>query len=553
MKKIHVTSALCMAIMALASSCSQDLDQAVNSPKTYTATVENTGATRSYNAGNGAFVWSNGDDACAWTGSKFETLKFKSGAGTAVATYEDVTSILKDVAVFPVSAAKSYADGTLTVNYPTTRAQSAKADDPMVATFGEGASTLNFMHVGGVIAFKIQMPAGADNFVVTTDKAISGDFSVDLTGAAPQVATTDEGVKSVKFTFNKTTASGIMYFYLPVPTGTYNSIKIAAMSGNTELKSITNTTANTIDRCDWVSFELSLSTITGVIETPITGVDALNNYINETSAEDKAKTNLTVDLNGGELTNTVTDTEKSNKKYAITANSVTISNGTVDASGLNITASSGVTLKDVKVTGAFPQKKCGNSRININTPGKVVIDGVDFTGTTDGYNAIEINLNSNPISRDITVKNCKFGSKLTNNSILIFGLPDGSVVNIENCEFELSNTSNPLRISNKFNANSFTINIKDCNYKYADTSYEGGEYTGFILFQDYTSASAEIANATKQFSGLKINCNNVTYDGAKITDIGIGTKKTNTQFAYVYYNKVGVISDKSHYPIFTFQ
>ncbi len=210
-------------------------------------------------------------------------------------------------------------------------------------------------------------------------------------------------------------------------------------------------------------------------------------------------------------------------------------------------------MKDVKVTGAFPKKTCGNSRININTPGKVVIDGVDFTGTTDGYNAIEINLNSNPISRDITVKNCKFGPKLTNNSILIFGLPDGSVVNIENCEFELSNTSNPLRISNKFNANSFTVNIKDCNYKYADTSFTGGQYTGFILFQDYTSTSAEIANATKQFSGLKINCNNVTYDGAKITDIGIGTKKTNTQFAYVYYDKVGVISDKSHYPIFTFQ
>lgn len=552
MKKQILVVSMCVVAGILASSCSQEIESTnEGGAKTYTATVENSAdASRSYNAGNGSFVWSTGDDVCAWDGSNLKTLTFKSGAGTATATYENVSGILQDVAVFPVSAAKSYTNSTLTVNYPATRAQSANVDDPMVATFSRGQTALNFRHVGGVMAFEIVMPAGANKFVVTTDKAISGDFSVDMTGTNPEVKTTDDGVKSVTFTFTKTTASGIMYFYLPVPTGTYSSMTLAAMNGDNVLKSVTNSKSNTIERSDWVNFSLSLSSYTGTIsDKTVTGKDALSSLLSSTSAADMAAMNLTVDLNNESLTNT-TDTKKIT---SVSAKSITIKNGTVDASGLNLTASDGVTLENVKVSGEFPKATCGNARISINTPGKIVIDNVDFTGTTSGYNAIEINLGSNPVTSDITVKNCKFGPKLTNNSILIFGLPEGGVINIEDCQFELSNSSNPLRISNKFNANTFTANIKNCNYKYADTAWTGGDYAGFILFQDYTSSTAEIANATKQFSGLKINCTNVTYNGTKITDIGIGTKKPETQFAYVYYNTVGCIYDKSHFPTFTFE
>lgn len=208
----------------MTSGCSQEIEQTTNenNGKTYVATVENsTNVTRSYNAGGGSFVWSVCDDISAYDGSKFQTMTFKSGAGTGVAAYEDVSFVAQDVAVFPTTAVKSYTEGTLTVNYPATIAQSSNANDPLVAQFQKGQTTLNFKHVGGVIAFEINMPAGADNLVVATDKAICGDFTVDTTGDAPVVKTTVSSTdnNSVKFTFTKTTADGMMYFYLPVPTG----------------------------------------------------------------------------------------------------------------------------------------------------------------------------------------------------------------------------------------------------------------------------------------------------------------------------------------------
>lgn len=546
MKKQSIIVSLCAAAGILASSCSQETEQISkdNASKTYVATVENNGATRSYNAGNGAFVWSNGDDISAYTEKGFKTMTFKSGAGTGVATYESVTYIPQDVVVFPVSAAKSYDNNTLTVSYPETIAQSGNANDPMVALFGKGESTFNFKHVGGVIAFNIAMPAGANALVVTTDKVIAGDFTVATSGEAPVVTTSDKatGSKSVKFTFTKTTASGMMSFYLPVPTGTYDFIKLAAMNGSTLIKEVTNTSSNTINRCDWTTFEMNLCTNTATIEQTVTGVNAFNNLVGSKTAAELANMDLTLDLNNETLTK-----DNTNKKLAITTNSITIKNGTVDATGLNISASNTITLKDVKLTGAYPKATYGNARVSLNTPGKIVIDGVDFTNTTDGYNAIEINLGSNPITSNVEIKNCKFGPKLTNNSILIFGLTEGGTANIENCDFDLSAKSNGIRISNKFNAHTFTVNIKNCNFKYADTTTES-----FILFQDYTSGNAATTN--KQFSGLKINCTNLTKNGTKVTEFGTtSASDMSNQIAYVYYNDYGVQTDLSHYPTFTFE
>ncbi len=535
----------------MASSCSQETeDNGSATGRSYMATVENPEATtRSYNGGNGTFLWTNGDDISVYTSSGFQTMKFKSGAGTGTASYESVTYMPKEVAVFPTTAAKSYADGSLTVSYPSTVAWSSNVNDPLVAQFGDNETTLNFKHVGGVIAFSIKMPAGVDGLTVTADKRICGDFKVDTTGDNPVVATEDNATEgtSVKFTFTKTTSAGTMNFYLPVPTGTYNSLTLTAMNGTTVVKTLKNPETNTIDRCTWTNFELNMCDYKATIEQSVKGVSAFNELLSSKTSAELAESNINLDLDGGSFSTT-----ENKSIQTIAVSSLTIQNGTVEATGLNIKASGAVTIKDVKMTGSFP-KANSNARISLNTSSTVTIDGVDFTETTEGYNGIEINLSGNPLANKVVIKNCKFGSKLTNNSILIFGMPEGGVVDIEGCEFELGNDCNPLRISNKQNSNSFTVNIKDCNYKYADTSYEGGTYAGFILFQDYTSTSADQANANKQFSGIKVNCNNVTYGGTKITSIGIGTKKPNTQFAYVYYNKGGCIYDETHYPTFTFE
>ena len=105
-----------------------------------------------------------------------------------------------------------------------------------------------------------------------------------------------------------------------------------------------------------------------------------------------------------------------------------------------------------------------------------MVDGVDFTKATKGYNDLEINLKSRPVSDKVTIKNCRFGKGNTNNSISIFGMPEGGVINIENCNFVLSGKSEAVRISNKLDSHQFTINVKDCNYNYPD---------GFIGHKEY--------------------------------------------------------------------
>ncbi len=549
MKKKSFVISLCAAAGILASSCSQEAESIINggSANTYSATVENTVTTRSYNDGDGAFVWSHGDNISAFDGQTFQTMTFNSGAGTSVATYDKVSFTPQGVAVFPATAAKSYAEGSLTVTYPTAIVQSSNANDPLVAKIAENQTKLLFTHVGGIMAFKVKVPAGADNLVVTTDKAISGDFNVDMTGTAPVVTTSEEGSgKSVKFTFEKVALDCWMDFYLPVPTGTYSSIKIAAMSGNTELKSLTNQSSNTIARCDWTKFTIDIAgtTWTGTIEQPVVkGVEALNTKLANTDAATLAQQDITIDLNN----ETFTNSDASAKNItSITASSLTLQSGTVNATGLKLTATGDITLKDVKFTGDFA-KANSNARISINTPGKVVIDGVDFTETTSGYNCIEINLSGNPISSNVEIKNCKFGSKPTNNCISIFGVAEGGVVNIKDCDFTLNSKADAIRISNRFNANKFTVNITNCSYKYDGTTTES-----FILFQDYTSGVNAATN--KQFSGLVINCDNVTKNGTKVTELGtLSSTDFSNQFAYVWYDKFGVQTDKSHYPTFTFK
>ena len=181
-----------------------------------------------------------------------------------------------------------------------------------------------------------------------------------------------------------------------------------------------------------------------------------------------------------------------------------------------------------------------------------MVDGVDFTKATKGYNDLEINLKSRPVSDKVTIKNCKFGKGNTNNSISNFGMPEGGVINIENCNFVLSGKSEAVRISNKLDSHQFTINVKDCNYNYPDGFIGHKEYIGFFLFEDCTTTKAP--DTAKQFSGLKINCDNVTYNGTKGQEVDVGTRTVGKQFACMCYdNGTLSVTDESHFPTFTFK
>ena len=264
------------------------------------------------------------------------------------------------------------------------------------------------------------------------------------------------------------------------------------------------------------------------------GVSQLKDLL--ASGADLSKKDVIVDLNG----------ETMDSNIALNAHSVAVENGTVDASQLTAKAEEGVTLRNVKLAGSFTTS---NARVIVETAGDVVVDGLDYTGATDGYNPIEINLR-NVVSKNVTVKNCKF-AKFTNNAISVFGMAEGGVLNIENNTFTLGKTSEAVRISNKTNTK-FTINVKDCSYTYPTDA--AGQWVGFFLFEDYTSATAEEANAAMQFKNLKVNVDNVTFEGAKVTELNLFSGARN-QFACMCYDKLpgSVVTDATHFPTFNFK
>lgn len=267
------------------------------------------------------------------------------------------------------------------------------------------------------------------------------------------------------------------------------------------------------------------------------GVSQLKDLL--ASGADLSKKDVIVDLNG----------ETMDSNIALNAHSVAVENGTVDASRLSAKAEEGVTLRNVKLTGSFPQNKInGNARVIVETAGDVVVDGLDYTGAADGYNPLEINL-GNVVSKNVTVKNCKF-AKFSNNAISVFGMAEGGVLNIENNTFDLGKTSEAVRISNKTNTK-FTINVKDCSYTYPTDA--AGQWVGFFLFQDYTSKTLANANAAMQFKNLTVNVDNVTFEGAKVTELNLLTGARN-QFACMCYGDDNVVvTDATHFPTFNFK
>ncbi len=282
MNKVLTAALMGLSAMALVG-CSQDETSSLKGSK-YKGMVESGIDSRSYNTnkgetGIGDFKWSEGDDISVWTKrGGFQTMKQQSTDGD-IAYYEDNPNITPlDVAVFPVSAAKSYdtESKATTVNYPVAYDYTQRdatddnqiADDPMVAYYGKGATTFVFHHTGAVIEWDVRVPAQANKFVVTMSKDVTGDFSV--TEDSPAAVTTDSTTNNVvTFTFTPANDTQDLHLYMPVPTGEYHISRVAVMKDNSEIKGYDNpkgANERTIKRCKWITVELNMASYIGIIE-----------------------------------------------------------------------------------------------------------------------------------------------------------------------------------------------------------------------------------------------------------------------------------------------
>lgn len=213
-----------------------------------------------------------------------------------------------------------------------------------------------------------------------------------------------------------------------------------------------------------------------------------------------------------------TDYENLEKSFQlsgeVTANTVvdgkavTLDEATVYSAYMEMKATEDITLNDTVASGIV-YKTNSDAMFKLHADGYVSIRNCTFTPEV-AYNGIEIGLDTG-LAKSIIIDNCKFDGSFTNHAINVFGLDDGGVITISNCQFH--KVANVLRLSNRTNTH-WTINLINCTVD----EWELGQYAGMILLQDYTSGSKEDADLNNQFAKLTINIQNCYRpDGTKIT------------------------------------
>ncbi len=256
-----------MALAAVMTAACSFVDEPVDAPRNggLSATVEGSrSSTRAGFAEDGAFYWSNEDylgvttDQCM---TSFSTLELTSGGGKASATFEGpVSGEIEGYAIYPVSDDHRLSGNTLTYHLPETYTYKQVDADYFTTTQGNGNSfnppmwgaisdngnnkTVRLQHLGGVFCVKIpKMPLTEGTFILSADEQITGNFTADLDEQYPVIATpTGEGAATtatsavsgnneVTITFSEATQGSPGVFYVPVPTGTYNNVRVKVTDG----------------------------------------------------------------------------------------------------------------------------------------------------------------------------------------------------------------------------------------------------------------------------------------------------------------------------------
>ena len=256
-------NALMFAVMAAAAiACSEKKEitpevparQFIDGKTVLFATMEQTKASVDE---AGSFTWVAGDKISVYTtGGEFVDFTctgIKDGKGVFEAEGE-VT--VDEVAAYPAGS-HSYTDGALTFNFPSDYEWvDGQTNVPLVAHFDEGAGEISFRHIGGVMKISYSdLPVRAAQLVFTSaDKRITGDFTVSAATTADAVAEAESGVDEgnvVTIHFPEEEGSAKV-FYVPLPTGVYDDIKVALKdaAGNAVPFAVTkaHSTKNAIER-----------------------------------------------------------------------------------------------------------------------------------------------------------------------------------------------------------------------------------------------------------------------------------------------------------------
>ncbi len=288
-----------LAMTALVSSCSEDLATIGNGLQKSTIGVSvSTESTRAAFNKDGSFYWSTGDQIGVMSDktnnvTAFSCFTLTKGEGTASAEFTGVGSGSYTYVVYPYNEGHSLSNGKLTYLFPNTY-KYEKVDQTFFPTEKDGNSynpamwgkvgdnnNTTLKHLGGVLCVKVdKMPCQSGSVEVSADENMAGKYTATLaTDDAPALKNTEDSPenpsKKVTITFSGATKDQPGVFYVPVPTGTYNNIRVKFFEGTTEK---VNTVAGSykVDRANLYALVLTENKIDAGVSTAASSVADAN-------------------------------------------------------------------------------------------------------------------------------------------------------------------------------------------------------------------------------------------------------------------------------------
>ena len=291
MKKIVFYSALALFIIA---GCTKEIDTpVVEEPQSETVTILARVAETKTTHSDRVFSWQTGEEVSVGT-SEGEYVAFEADdveAGTFKHTFGGSAPSLL-MAVTPKQSGATFTSANdYTVNFPvsysdyvpgTTNALMIGAPDPVVD------NKFLFNHVGSLLKITYaNVPIGTTAFVLESDANITGTVSLTGTDLSDiEIANDNAGLTGKLVTLNLPSAvtetNSTMTFCVPLPTGTYSTLKIYLMYAGGKIKATEKNInkALTLARGDVMIFPEIVLTAATVLTENFSATNASSNQYN---------------------------------------------------------------------------------------------------------------------------------------------------------------------------------------------------------------------------------------------------------------------------------
>ncbi len=534
-----------LAMTALVSSCSEDLATIGNGLQKSTIGVSvSTESTRAAFNKDGSFYWSKGDQIGVMSANNnataFSCFTLTKGEGTASAEFTGVGSGSYTYVVYPYNEGHSLSnENKLTYLFPATY-QYNKVDQTFFPTEKDGNSynpamwgkvgdnnNTTLKHLGGVLCVKVdKMPCTSGSVEVSADENMAGKYTATLTGDAPALTNTEDSPenssKKVTITFSGATQDQPGVFYVPVPTGTYNNIRVKFFEGTTEK---VNTVAGSykVDRANLYALVLTENKIDAGVSTEVSSVEDANTKLSTSdnvAITGQVESGSTITIPAASASTTTTTKTITLEKVASKA-ALTVA----EADGTGATTANAITVSLPK-----PASAEDAASLTITTPNSTTTIASNAGETTINKVTASTAENTLIVSDGVTIKELEIakgnvrinkGAKVEKISLSSSAsaadvyyetgasVPSEDVTNIT--KYEIGVGTNPIKTETQF----------------AAAMSKGGDYT---LVADLTLASSYCPTSTttvdlnkKKLTVITIqveNGGNVTFKNGEIIQAG---------------------------------